>query len=75
MKKYATVDASDVSSVDFNQVIQTSADTLRYSIDGSLALLKYEGEKPSFLIGKTEYSHEEILTILSGPEWTSDEPI
>jgi len=75
MKKYATVDASDVSSVDFNQVIQTSADTLRYSIDGSLALLKYEGEKPSFLSGKTEYSHEEILTILSGPEWTSDEPI
>jgi hypothetical protein len=75
MKKYATVDASDVSSVDFNQVIQTSADTLRYSIDGSLALLKYEGEKPSFLSGNTEYSHEEILAILAGPEWTSDELI
>ena len=75
MKNYVIIDASEVSSVDFNQVMQTSADTLRYSVDGSKALLKYEGTQPFFLLGKTEYTHEEILTILSGPEWTSDEVI
>ena len=75
MRTFVIIYASEVSSVDFNQVLQTSSDTLRYSVDGSQALLKYEGTQPSFLSGKQEYTHEEILTILSGAEWTSDEPI
>ena len=73
-RTYVIIDSSEVSSVDFNQVMQTSADKLRYSLDGSKALLKYEGTQPFFLLGKTEYTHEEILTILSGPEWTAEEP-
>jgi len=75
MKNYVIIDASEVSSVDFNQVAETSADTLRYSLDGTKTFVKYEGTQPSFLSGKQEYTHEEILTILSGAEWTSDEPI
>ena len=72
MKNYVIIDASEVNSVDFDQVLQTSADTLRYSLDGSKALLKYEGTQPFFLLGKTEYAHEEILSILSGTEWTPE---
>jgi len=75
MKNYVIIDASEVSSVDFNQVAETSADTLRYSLDGTKTFVKYEGTQSSFLSGKQEYTHEEILTILSGAEWTSDEPI
>jgi len=74
-RTYVIIDSSEVSSVDFNQVMQTSADKLRYSLDGSKALLKYEGTQPFFLLGKTEYTHEEILSILSGPEWTAEELI
>jgi len=75
MRTYVIIDSSEVSSVDFDQVLQTSADTLRYSVDGSKALLKYEGDQPSFLSGKQEYTHSEILAILATDEWTSDEPI
>jgi len=75
MRTYCIIDASEVSSVDFNQVLQTSSDTLRYSVDGSKALLKYEGDQPSFLSGKQEYTHSEILSILATDEWTSDELI
>jgi hypothetical protein len=75
MRTYVIIDASEVSSVDFNQVLQTSSDTLRYSVDGSKALLKYEGDQPSFLSGKQEYTHSEILAILATDEWTSDELI
>jgi len=75
MRTYCIINSSEVSSVDFDQVLQTSADTLRYSVDGSKALLKYEGDQPSFLSGKQEYTQSEILTILSGAEWTSDELI
>jgi hypothetical protein len=75
MKNFVIIDASEVSSVDFDQVIETSADTLRYSVDGTKTFVKYRGTQPFFLLGKTEYTHEEILNILSGPEWTSDETI
>ena len=73
MRTYVIIDASEVSSVDFDQVVETSADTLRYSLDGTKTFVKYEGTQPSFLLGKTEHTQEEMLNILSGPEWTSDE--
>jgi len=75
MKTYVIIDSSEVSSVDFDQVLETSAETLRFSLDGTKTFVKYEGTQPFFLLGKTEHSHEEILSILSGPEWTSDDII
>jgi len=69
-RKYVIIDASEVSAVDFNEVLETSPTTLRYSLDGSQTFVKYEGETPSFLEGKTQYSHSEILTILAGEDWT-----
>lgn len=74
MRTYCIINSDEVESVDFNQVLQTSADTLRYSVDGSKAILKYEGGQPSFLSGKTEYTHSEILTILATDEWTPPDP-
>jgi len=74
-RKYVIIHASEVSSVDFDQVAETSADTLRYSVDGTKTFVKYEGDQPSFLAGKTEHSYAEILAILAGPEWTSYENI
>ena len=70
---YVIIDASEVSSVDFGQVINTSADMLRYSVDGTKTFVKYEDGQPSFLWGKTGYTHEEILEVLATDEWTSDE--
>jgi hypothetical protein len=75
MRTYVIIDASEVSSVDFSQVLQADADKLRYSLDGTKTFVKYEGDQPFFLLGKTEYNQEEILAILSGPEWASDELI
>jgi hypothetical protein len=70
MRNYVIIDASEVSSVDFDQVLETSADTLRFSVDGSKTFVKFEGDTPSFLEGKTAYTHSEMLEILAGEEWT-----
>lgn len=70
---YVIIDASAVGSVDFDLVLNTSADMLRYSLDGTKTFVKFNGDTPSFLIGEPQYTHEEILSILSGPEWSSDE--
>jgi hypothetical protein len=73
MRKYVIIDSSEVSSVDFSQVLESSADTLRYSIDGAKTFVKFEGDTPSFLDGKTQYTHSEILSILASAEWTSED--
>ena len=70
-RKYVIINANEVSSVNFDQVDETSADTIRYSVDGTKTFVKFDGDTPSFLEGKTQYSHSEILTILAGEEWTS----
>lgn len=73
MRKYVIINTSDLSTVDFNQVLEADETKLRYSVDGTKTFVKYEGEQPSSLTGKTEYTNSEILTILAGDEWSSDE--
>ena len=70
MRTYVIINSDDVSSIDFSEVYETSADTIRYSLDGSKTFVKFEGDTPSFLQGKTQYSHSEILNILATNEWT-----
>lgn len=69
-RNYVIIDASEVSSVDFDQVLETSADTLRYNVAGTKTFVKFEGDTPSFLEGKTANTHSEMLEILAGEEWT-----
>lgn len=75
MRTYVIIDASEVANADFSQVCEVAADALRYSVDGTKTLVKFEGDTPSFLIGKPQYDHVEILSILSGSDWSvSEEP-
>jgi hypothetical protein len=69
-RNYVIIEASEVSSVDFDQVLETSAETLRFSVDGTQTFVKFEGDTPSFLEGKTANTHSEMLEILAGEEWT-----
>ena len=75
-KVYVIIDADEVSSVDFSQVFETSADTLRYNVDpaGTKTFVKFEGATPDFLEGKTQYTHSEILNTLATSEWTDSNP-
>lgn len=72
-RNYVIIDKSEVSSVNFEQVLETSPETLRFSVDGTQTFVKYEGDAPSFLEGKTANSHSEMLEILAGEEWTDPE--
>jgi len=71
-RKYVIINASEVDTVDFSQVHETSADTLRYSLDDSQTFVKFDGDTPSFLDGKTQYNHSQIRTILDGTDWSED---
>lgn len=74
-RKYVIIAAEEAALVDFNEVLETSAETCRYSVDGTQTFVKYESDMPSSIVALTsksgEYTHSEILEILAGPEWTS----
>jgi hypothetical protein len=74
-RKYVVVFVSELDQIDFSQVLETSADTVRRSVDGTLTFVKYEGAMPSSiadLINKSqEFNHEQFLIILAGPDWTA----
>ena len=41
-RRWLVIPASEVANVDFNQVLESSADSLRYSVDGTQTFVKYE---------------------------------
>ena len=70
---YVIINASEVSSIDFSKIKETTNDTLRYINDNSKTFLRFEGETPSFLEGKTQYTHQQILDYLNNENngWVS----
>jgi hypothetical protein len=78
-KYYVIFNVSELGKIDFTQVFETSAETVRKSVDETLTFVKYDtDEMPSSVASldtkQGPYSHEEILEILITPEWTSPEP-
>jgi hypothetical protein len=65
MRTYVIIEANEVSSIDFSKVLETSANTLRYNNDSTKTFVKYRGNQPSFLNGKTTYTESEIKAILN----------
>ena len=74
-RNFAIFATSEIDKVDFSQVLETSADTLRRSVDGAKTFIKWDGEQPAFVSTletlEGPYSYSEILDILSTPEWTA----
>ena len=66
---WTIINKSDTGSLDFSQLPFTDENKLRHSLDGSQVVVKYIGDKPSFLDGTPDYTYEEITTILQGDAW------
>ena len=75
MITYITIEMSEIALVDFSQILETSEETLRLSVDGLKTVLKWQGAEPSFVSTLSSYegpyTHEEILVIMATPEWTN----
>jgi hypothetical protein len=78
-REYMIFNVSELSEIDFSQVLETSAETVRKSVDGTKTFVKWEGTEPSCVTNlqtkEGPYTHSEILEILSGPEWTDPTPM
>ena len=78
-KIYAILNIGDLDSVNFNDVISTSKETIRKSIDESQFLVKYK-TTPNFISDGTVspvsvMNHEDCLALMATEDWTSSEPL
>jgi uncharacterized protein YjbJ (UPF0337 family) len=74
-KKYVIINANEVNSIDFSKVDETSANMLRYNNDNTQTFVKFTGDTPSFLEGKTQYTLSEIKEIINAEKgsWSPEE--
>ena len=72
-RNYLIIQSSELSKVDFSQVLETSASTVRKSLDETKTFIKWEGDTPSFVSNLTStegpYTHSQITTILDTDAW------
>lgn len=72
--KYIIFDYSEIDEIDFNEVLITSKETLRLSVDGKKTFVKWRGEMPACVEVLTSkgpiLNSDEIRYILSTEEWT-----
>lgn len=73
-RHYVIFDLTEVDTIDFSEVMETSAETLRKNLANTQSFVKYESVMPASVAALTtrsqEYTHEEILAILAGTDWT-----
>lgn len=78
---YVIVNISEINNIDYSQVLQTSANTVRKNIEQTRFILKYSGSKPAIIqdldnnnklytySGSKYFTHPQILNIISNIEW------
>jgi hypothetical protein len=79
-REFMIFEVSELDQIDFNQVLETSIDTVRKSVDETKTFVKWDGSTiPSSVAGLTTkegpYTYDEMLEILATPEWTDPNPV
>jgi len=76
---YAIIQTSDLANIDFNQIGETSSDTLRYNIAGTEFVIKWN-TTPSFIAdGSVDpvstLTHAEALAVMATAAWSEEIPV
>jgi len=76
---YATISTSDLGLIDFSQIHETSAETIRKSLDETEFIIKYDAV-PSFISnGSVEIlqamNHYQALQLMATDEWSEPLPV
>jgi hypothetical protein len=74
-REFMIFNVSELNQINFNQVLETSFDTVRKSIDETKTFVKWDGviipsSVDSLTTKEGPYTYEEMLSILSTEEWS-----
>jgi hypothetical protein len=74
-RNYMIFAVSELDSIDFTQVLETSAANVRRSLDQTKTFVKWNGDIPACVENLVDkigpYAHDEMIEILGTEEWTS----
>jgi hypothetical protein len=75
-RNFVIFDVAELDKIDFSQVLETSVDTIRKSVNSQKTFVKWDGDDIPVcvldLTSKSEYyTLEEMLAILDTDEWTN----
>ena len=77
-RNFMIFNISELPNIDFTQVLETSMDTVRKSVDVTKTFVKWDGTIPTsveaLLTKEGPYTYEEILVILATEEWSAPMP-
>ena len=77
-REFMIFNVSELDQIVFTEVLETSASTVRKSIDKTKTFVKWDGTTPECVANLTTkegpYTYDEILVILATPEWTDPNP-
>jgi len=76
---YAIIQAIDLTNIDFDQIGETSADTLRYNLANTEFVIKWN-TTPTFItdgsvVPVSELTHQEALALMATAEWSEPIPV
>jgi hypothetical protein len=79
-RNFMIFSTSETGSINYTEVLETSSETLRLSVDGSKSFVKWDSEiipttVDSLTTKEGPYTYEEIVTILTGSFWVDDSEI
>ena len=76
---YATISITDLALIDFSQIHETSAETIRKSLDETEFVIKYDAVPTFISDGSVEIlqamNHEEALQLMATDEWSEPLPV
>lgn len=77
-RQFMIFEVSELTNINFTEVLETSVETIRKSLNDQKTFVKWEGSTPpsvEALVSKEgPYTYDEMLIILDGPEWTAPMP-
>jgi hypothetical protein len=78
-REFIIFNVSELNQIDFTQVLETSIDTVRKSVDQTKTFVKWDGIMPECVNNLTTkegpYTYDEIIPILLTTEWTDPSEI
>lgn len=75
-RQFVIFEVSELSKIDFSQVLETSEESVRRSVDGTKTFVKWDGdtvpECVNNLTTKSDYmTYTEIVNLMETSEWKS----
>ena len=78
-RQFMIFNVSELSQINFIQVLETSSETVRKSVNGTKTFVKWDGVTPTCVSNLTTsegpYTYEEIIQILNTSEWRFPNPM